>query len=256
MSLLANVLEERTRVGELYENIGDQRIRCFACGHQCPIPDGAAGVCKVRFNRGGKLMVPYGYVAGAQCDPVEKKPYYHVRPGALAFSFGMLGCDFHCSYCQNWLSSQALRDPHAGSPIRDTSAEQLVRTARKQGAELVVSTYNEPLITSEWAVAVFEEARKAGLLTGFVSNGNGTPRVLEYLKPWTDIYKVDLKGFSDARYRRLGGRLEPVLATIRCLWVGPKLLLVCESDSSMQFLFPRTWPQRFRFMRMPPICLN
>jgi pyruvate formate lyase activating enzyme len=93
--------------------------------------------------------------------------------------------------------------------------QQLVRRAVELGAEAIVSTYNEPLITAEWAVAVFEEARIAGLLTGFVSNGNATPRALEYLRPWLDLFKVDLKSFRDPRYRELGGRLEPVLDSIR-----------------------------------------
>ena len=78
-----------------------KRVRCHACGHQCPIPEGAYGVCKVRFNEGGRLHVPWGYVGGVQCDPVEKKPFFHAYPGALAYSVGMLGCDLHCSYCQN-----------------------------------------------------------------------------------------------------------------------------------------------------------
>ena len=73
------------------------------------------------------------------------------------------------------------------------------------GAKVLVSTYNEPLITSEWAVAVFKEAKAAGLTTGFVSNGNGTPQVLEYLRAWVDLYKVDLKSFDDKHYRQLGG---------------------------------------------------
>ncbi len=81
-----------------------------------------------------------------------------------------------------------------------------------------MSTYNEPLITSEWAVAVFKEARAAGLLTAFVSNGNGTPQVLEYLRPWVDLYKVDLKSFDDRHYHQLGGRLQPILDTIRRLY--------------------------------------
>ena len=101
-------------------------LRCHACGHQCPIPDGAMGVCKVRFNEGGRLRVPWGYVGGVQCDPVEKKPFFHAYPGALAYSFGMLGCDLHCSYCQNWVTSQALRDPDAVAPPRDTTPASLV----------------------------------------------------------------------------------------------------------------------------------
>jgi pyruvate formate lyase activating enzyme len=93
----------------------------------------------------------------------------------------------------------------------------LVADALRLDARVVVSTYNEPLITSEWAVAIFREARAAGLMTAFVSNGNGTPRVLEYLRPWVDLYKVDLKSFDDRHYRQLGGRLAPILDTIRAL---------------------------------------
>jgi pyruvate formate lyase activating enzyme len=161
--------------------------------------------------------VPWGYVGGVQCDPIEKKPFFHAYPGALAYSFGMLGCDLHCGYCQNWVTSQALRDPAAVAPPLRTSPQDLVLDAIRQRARVMVSTYNEPLITSEWAVAVFKEAKSAGLVTGYVSNGNGTPQVLEYLKPWVDLYKVDLKSFDDRHYRELGGRLQPILDTIRRL---------------------------------------
>jgi pyruvate formate lyase activating enzyme len=230
---LQDILTVRTREAapELVEPIDKNRIRCYSCGHQCPIPDGALGVCKVRFNQGGRLMVPWGYVGGVQCDPVEKKPFFHAYPGALAYSFGMLGCDLHCSYCQNWVTSQALRDPQAVAPPRDTTPASLVQDALRQGAKIVVSTYNEPLITSEWAVAIFKEAREHGLVTGFVSNGNGTPQVLEYLRPHIDLYKVDLKSFDDRHYRELGGRLQPILDTIewlhkRGVWVEIVTLLI------------------------------
>ncbi len=189
------------------------------------------GVCKVRFNEGGRLRVPWGYVGGVQCDPVEKKPFFHAYPGALAYSFGMLGCDLHCGYCQNWVTSQALRDPRAVAPPMQATPTALVQDACRQGARMLVSTYNEPLITVEWAVEIFAEARAHGLVTGFVSNGNGTPRVLEYLRPHIDLYKVDLKSFDDRRYRELGGRLDPILDTIRWLheagvWVEIVTLLV------------------------------
>lgn len=231
MATLREIVDERVREGDLYEPLDRNRIRCFACGHCCPIPDGQPGVCKVRFNRGGKLYVPWGYVGGVQCDPIEKKPFFHVQPGALAYSLGMLGCDLHCAYCQNWVTSQALRDPQAVSPPLDASPSDLVQDALRQGARVLVSTYNEPLITAEWAVAIFKEAKGAGLLTGFVSNGNGTPQVLEYLRPWIDLYKVDLKSFDDRHYRQLGGRLQPILDTIRRLhsmglWVEIVTLLI------------------------------
>ena len=218
MATLREILYENIREGELYEKLDRNRVRCYACGHCCPIPDGQPGVCKVRFNRGGTLYVPWGYVGGVQCDPIEKKPFFHAYPGSLAYSFGMLGCDLHCGYCQNWVTSQALRDPTAVSRPLQTTPEELVRQALELGAKVVVSTYNEPLITSEWAVAVFKEAKAAGLMTGFVSNGNGTPQVIEYLRPWVDLYKVDLKSFDDRHYRQLGGRLQPILDTIRRLY--------------------------------------
>jgi pyruvate formate lyase activating enzyme len=231
MATLAEVLARETRQGELYDVEPDGRLRCYACGHCCPLPEGAVGVCKVRFNDHGRLMVPWGYIGGVQCDPIEKKPFFHAYPGALAYSFGMLGCDLHCGYCQNWVTSQALRDPEAIAPPIAATPANLVRDALAQGARVIVSTYNEPLITSEWAVAVFKEAKAAGLVTGYVSNGNGTPQVLEYLRPWVDLYKVDLKSFDDRHYRELGGRLQPILDTIRRLhamgfWVEIVTLLI------------------------------
>jgi pyruvate formate lyase activating enzyme len=211
------MLGRETREGELYERLPDGRLRCFACGHCCPLPDGAVGVCKVRFNDAGKLYVPWGYVGGVQCDPIEKKPFFHAYPGAVAYSFGMLGCDLHCAYCQNWVTSQALRDPAAVAPPLHATPEELVRDAVRRGAQVVVSTYNEPLITSEWAVEIFKQVKAAGLATAFVSNGNATPQVIEYLRPWIDFYKVDLKSFDDRHYRELGGRIGPILDTIRHL---------------------------------------
>jgi pyruvate formate lyase activating enzyme len=217
MPTLKDILAEQTREGELYDRLERGWVRCYACGHECRIPPGQAGVCKVRFNRGGELRVPWGYVAALQCDPIEKKPFHHAYPGALAFSFGMLGCDLHCGYCQNWLTSQVLRDPAAAALPERIEPETIVAEALRREARVVVSTYNEPLITSEWAVAVFRHAHEAGLVTGFVSNGNATPRVLEYLQPWVDLYKVDLKSFDDRHYRQLGGRLQPILDGIRLI---------------------------------------
>jgi pyruvate formate lyase activating enzyme len=222
---------------ELWERLDDRRIRCYACGHECPIFEGQAGVCKVRSNQGGQLQIPWGYVAGVQADPIEKKPFFHVKPGATAFSFGMMGCDLHCAYCQNWVTSQALRDPEAIAPVKHTTPEQLVEAALRSRSQAVVSTYNEPLITAEWGMAVFQLAKQAGLLTGFVSNGNATPRVLEYIRPHTDLYKVDLKSFNDREYRQLGGRLQPILDSIKRIhamgfWLEIVTLLVPELNDS------------------------
>jgi pyruvate formate lyase activating enzyme len=217
LATLKSVLETFTREGDLYERLDKGRLRCLACGHRCVIFDGLDGICRVRFNRGGKLLVPHGYVGALQLDPVEKKPFFHALPGSLAMSFGMLGCDFHCAYCQNWVTSQALRDPDAIAPPYRLTADDFVALALARGARIVTSTYNEPLITSEWAIEIFRVARRAGLKTSYVSNGNGTPEVLQYIKPWVDLYKVDLKSFRDRNYRKLGGLLKNVLDTIQGL---------------------------------------
>jgi pyruvate formate lyase activating enzyme len=228
---LADLLASRTTVGSIWHAEGD-KVRCVACGHRCLIGAGRRGICRVRFNKGGQLRVPFGYVAGGlACDPIEKKPFNHVYPGSDALTFGMLGCDFHCGYCQNWVTSQALRDEAAGASILELTPAQIVGAARRSGARLVVSSYNEPLITAEWAVAVFREAKAEGLACAFVSNGNATTEALDFLKPWIVAYKIDLKGFNDRRYRTLGGTLEHVCNGIRMvhergLWVEVVTLVV------------------------------
>ena len=228
---LARTLADLTREGEIYERLPEQAVRCYACGHRCFIPEGRPGICKVRFNEGGRLLVPWGYVGALQVDPVEKKPFFHALPGATALSFGMLGCDFHCAYCQNWITSQAIRDPNAVAMPEATTPGQLVSLARRHEAAILASTYNEPLITSEWAVAVFKEASRAGLVCAYISNGNGTDQVLDYIRPYVRLYKVDLKSFRDRNYRALGGTLKNVLDTIVALqrmgfWVEIVTLLI------------------------------
>jgi pyruvate formate lyase activating enzyme len=238
---LAQLLARHTREGELYVKLENGRVRCVACGHRCLVPPGRDGICRVRFNDGGVLKVPYGYVAALHVDPVEKKPFFHALPGARALSFGMLGCDMHCSFCQNWLTSQALRDEHAIAPAEEVAPEDLVRLAHRSGARIVTSTYNELLITSEWAGAVFRLAKAEGLICSYVSNGNGTDEVLEYLRQWVTLYKVDLKGFRDRAYRDLGATLERVTWTIRALhekgfWVEVVTLVVPGMNDSPEEL--------------------
>jgi pyruvate formate lyase activating enzyme len=214
----AEALANHTTGGDLWEPLEGNRIRCLACAHRCPIPAGFAGACKVRFNRRGSLRVPYGYVHALQCDPMEKKPFFHALPGTMTLSFGMLGCCFHCPFCQNWNTSQALRDMQSSLDFREISPADIVRRALWANASAVVSTYNEPMITAEWAAAIFREAHAAGLATGFVSSGNATTEALAYLRPWLDFFKVDLKTMDDGRYHQLGGRLKPVLDSIAAIY--------------------------------------
>lgn len=234
MPSLADALDRLTAAGSLVEPLLDGDVRCVACGHRCLIRPGRRGICRVRFNRDGELRVPWGYVAGLQSDPTEKKPFNHLLPGSDTLTFGMLGCDFHCDYCQNWLSSQALRDLASSasvSAIRTITPEAIVDCGMRLGAQVIASSYNEPLITTEWAVEIFRHAKAAGLRCAFVSNGNATPEALRALSPYLTAYKVDLKTMRDRTYRQLGGVLVHVLDTIRAahalgMWVEVVTLVV------------------------------
>lgn len=231
ISLRKLLAEHTTAADPVLARAEGGAVRCYACGHRCRILPDREGVCRVRFSRGGELRVPAGYVAGLAVDPIEKKPFYHAFPGQAALSFGMLGCDLHCSYCQNWVTSQALRDNQAVAEPRFVDPERIVQLALEHGCPVLTSTYNEPLITAEWAVEVFKCGQPHGLVGSFVSNGNATPEVLEYLRPYVDLYKVDLKSFRDKTYRQLGCALENVLSTIRRLkqmdfWVEIVTLVV------------------------------
>jgi len=231
VTTLNDTLKQYAVPGRYYEKQANGRLKCYACGHYCLIPEGGRGICQVRYVENGVLKVPHGYVAGLASDPVEKKPFYHVYPGSKALSFGMLGCDFHCAYCQNWTTSQALRHPEGPMPLYVISAQEIVDLALRHSCRLITSTYNEPLITSEWAMEIFKLANEAGLPGSYVSNGHGTPEILDIIKPYVKFYKVDLKTFNPEHYLHLGGKLETVLKTIELLkekgfWVEIVTLLV------------------------------
>jgi len=457
---IGDLLDTLTVRGELYRKLSDDTIECYACGHRCKIRAGRRGICQVRFNEGGELRVPWGYVAALQSDPIEKKPFFHVMPGSNALTFGMLGCDFHCGYCftgdtmvvtnrgpislqnafergvalqkqpdgdisipfdlkaitssgslrkvkavfrhpyegemvkvkpyylpsitctpdhriyvtddqntepytvqakhlatyhylalprwlhfpsspmvnameyigsykavhnirwerqsvlagiaesgpsyeeqtttwcennnsnskiietekfylvpiceiageffkghvfnmeveqehnylanfllvsncQNWLTSQAMRDPSSDvsiNYIRKISPQEMVQLAHRTHASTVVSSYNEPLITSEWAVEIFKEAKAAGLMCAYVSNGNNTPEVMEYIRPYISAYKVDLKCMQDKNYRKLGGVLQNTLDGIKRaremgLWVEIVTLTIPGFNDSNEELW-------------------
>jgi pyruvate formate lyase activating enzyme len=199
----------------------------------------------VRFNRDGELRAPWGYVAGLASDPIEKKPFYHFLPGNDALTFGMLGCNLHCAFCQNWLSSQTLRDSASNASIgyiQQISPEQVINYAVRSGASVIASSYNEPLITTEWAVEIFRLAKEIGLPCVYVSNGFATPEVLDYLRPYLQGLKIDLKTMQKRAYLSLGARLEKVLDTIRLahqmnLWVEVVTLVVPGFNDSTEELW-------------------
>jgi pyruvate formate lyase activating enzyme len=248
MDNIRGALDRLTAGGDLWEKEADGKGWCLACAHRCHISPGNRGICQVRFNEGGKLRVPWGYVAGLHPDPIEKKPFAHFLPGAKALTFGMLGCNLRCDYCQNWQTSQTLKDSRAeafGGYIEKMKADEVVSLAIQTGSEVIASSYNEPLITSEWAVAIFRQASQEGIHTVFVSNGFASPQALDYLQPWLDGMKIDLKAMSEKSYRDLGGHLQPVLDTIRSarekgLWVEVVTLLIPGLNDDPQELWDLT----------------
>ncbi len=225
------ILDSRVRIGELFERLDDDKVRCLACGHRCVISSGKRGVCQIRYTRDSELFVPWGYVSALNNDPIEKKPLFHVLPGEGVLSFGMLGCNLRCPFCQNWEISQTLKDPRAVSRIIDITSEDIVNFALRLGDSMIASTYNEPIITTEWAVEIFKLAKSKGMLTIYVTNGYGTPELIRYLAPHLDAANVDLKSFREENYKWLGGKLEPVLDTIKGLaqagvWIEITTLIV------------------------------
>ena len=245
MSTVQEKLDSLTKAGSLYSTESGGAVRCQACAHRCRIHPGKRGVCLMRFNRDGQLYVPWGYVAAANVDPIEKKPFAHFLPGSDVLTFGMLGCNFHCDFCQNWVSSQTLRDPACDNSlayIQQVSARDLAAYAVRSGAKAVASSYNEPLITSEWAIEIFKAAKKEGLRCAYVSNGFATPEALHALQPYLDGYKIDLKCMTDAAYRELGGSLQIVLDTIRLarelgMWVEVVTLVIPGFNDSNEDLW-------------------
>ena len=194
----------------------DGRLVCTACAHRCALPDGAAGLCRVRFRAGDTLRVPHGYVAARRIMPIERNTIYHLRPGRLGLTFGMFGCDLRCPWCSNADISQALRADDVAPPaVEPVSAARLVEEAIAAGCEAVVSAFNEPMITAEWALAVFTEARRHGLATALVSDGNTTPEALAYLRPVTDVFRVDLKATDPSHDDLVGGVRDAPLAALR-----------------------------------------
>lgn len=245
---IQNHLAHLTQPGTFFTQVDETTWQCFACAHQCTLKPGQFGLCKLRFNQDGVPMVPYGYAAGLQLDPIEKKPFNHFLPGALTLSFGMVGCNFHCSFCQNWLSAQALnndRSDFSQRYLNKITPQEIVQAASANHAQVIVSTYNEPLVTADWAVDIFSPAHEAGLRTAFVSNGFATRKGVEKLAPYLDAMKVDLKAYSEDTYRELGGHLQPVLDTIQAakelgIWTEVVTLLIPEMNDSHQELWNLT----------------
>jgi pyruvate formate lyase activating enzyme len=179
------------------------RTRCGLCPHACLIAEGARGVCGARGVVGGKLRaLTYGLVSSAAVDPIEKKPVFHYCPGSRVMSYGSVGCTMRCGHCQNWQISRPKGDDGSVS-LHELPPAEAVRLALDAGAEGIAFTYNEPIIWLEWVLDVGRLAKEAGLFVVMVTNGYVTGAGLDLFAQVTDVWRVDIKGFSEASFRRL-----------------------------------------------------
>jgi len=232
------------REAVLWRPRGDEGgVECYLCNHHCRVAVGGYGVCGMRENRDGKLWThAYGELIAAHVDPIEKKPLYHFLPGTASFSVAVMGCNFKCSFCQNWRISQiSVRDGSAAEGFR-MRPKDVVETALAQHCRSISYTYTEPTIFFEYAYDISRLARLEGLANVFVTNGFMTTEALEVIAPFLDAANVDLKSFREDFYRKVCmGRLMPVLESIRFMkklgiWIEITTLVIAGSNDSEEEL--------------------
>ena len=199
-----------------YEKLSDKLVQCYVCPRECVIRDGERGFCNTRENRKGTLYsLVYGRVATFNVDPVEKKPFFHVMPGSLAFSIATAGCNMWCKFCQNYRLSQSKPEELRSLTM---SPGQVAEEARRSGSAVIAYTYNEPTVFTEFAFDCSKAGLDAGVHSVVVSNGYINAEPVERLSEVIAAYKVDLKAFSKSFYRDItGGERDPVLDTIKRL---------------------------------------
>ncbi len=219
-----------------YETLVGGLVHCLLCPNSCRLPEGQIGVCRVRKNIGGTLYtLSYGQVAAMHVDPIEKKPFFHVLPGAQAFSLATPGCNLRCLFCQNWEISQAFPGEVR---TRTMTPEEVVAAALDSGAQAIAFTYTEPTIFYEYMLDIAKLAKARGLKTLVVSAGFISPGPLEELLPFIDAYKVDFKAFNPTFYTELtGGSRDPVLEAMKLIrrkgvWLEIVNLLVTGKNDS------------------------
>jgi len=221
---------------QYYKKVKDKdKITCLLCRHYCQMREGQVGVCGVNKNVGGELKtLVYGHPIALNVDPVEKKPLYHLLPGTTALSFGTVGCNFKCPFCQNWDISQ---ETHINKDI-EVSPQQMVDLALEHNCKSIAYTYNEPTIFYPYAKDIGVIARENGLKNIFVSNGFETPEIIKDMPSWLDAANIDLKSWDKEYYKKvLKGGLEAVKDTLRLMvnegiWVEVTTLIIKgENDS-------------------------
>ena len=223
------------------------KTRCELCFHHCALNEGQTGLCRARACQDGKIVcLNYGKLTSLALDPIEKKPLRRFHPGSLILSVGSFGCNLRCPFCQNHEISLA---GDSGIPTVEVSPEQLAAKATElvpQGNIGVAYTYNEPLIGYEYVQDCASLVHEQGMVNVLVTNGTVEEEPWRALLPLIDAANIDLKGFTPAWYRRLGGDLETVkrsiaLAAERCHVEVTTLLIPGENDSEEEIRELARW---------------
>lgn len=220
----------RRREAAYYDKLGDNRIVCRLCPHQCRVADGGRGLCGVRENRSGTYTtLVYGQPCSVHVDPIEKKPLFHYLPGSQVFSLATAGCNFTCRFCQNWEISQ--RRPEALETI-DLPPEAVIRQAQQRHCRSVAHTYSEPVVFFEYMRDCAALGREHGVPSVMISNGFIEKQPMRELCRHLGAVKIDLKAFSKTFYiEQCGGDLKPVLDTLLTVraektWLEVVVLLI------------------------------
>jgi pyruvate formate lyase activating enzyme len=221
--------------------LAKQYVQCTACEHWCALSPGETGKCGVRQNVDGELhLLVYGSAVAMHVDPIEKKPLHHFRPGSPILSFGTVGCNLSCWWCQNWDISQ---HKHLDAQTQRMGAEwppdKIVQACLDNRIPAIAFTYNEPTVFFEYAYDTAKLAHEAGLSTVFVSSGFETLQALDAIAPYLDAINIDLKAFDDATYRHYcGARLAPVKRNIHhvvesgAIWCEVTTLIIPQLNDS------------------------
>lgn len=192
----------------LFRTISGNKVQCLACERKCSVDENKKGWCQTRLNLGGSLFsLIHGKVSSISINPIEKKPVFHFLPGSRWLSIGSLGCNFRCPGCQNWEIAHSNVDDGLRY-TRHLTGKDLVDLSIERGCQGISWTFNEPVIWAEYIMEGATVARSRGLYTNVVTNGFWSQEAIEMLCPLIDVYRVDIKGFTERAYFRLAGIMD------------------------------------------------
>jgi pyruvate formate lyase activating enzyme len=220
-----------------WKTLDDGRVECGMCPRYCKLHEGQRGLCFVRANRGGAIVLTtWGRSSGFAIDPIEKKPLNHFLPGTPVLSFGTAGCNLACKFCQNWDISKS----REMDTLMDLARPEMIASAAERlGCRSVAYTYNDPVIFHEYAIDVAQACREKNIRSVAVTAGYVCPEPRMEFYRYMDAANVDLKAFSERFYKQItGSRLGPVLETLEYIrhqtnvWLEITTLLIPDENDS------------------------